>query len=529
MRSASPVAHQCSRAIGRRSFLGRAAAFGLGAGAQGLLSSASAWAAGETTKKRDLVVLQPSDITALDPHAAKITSDIAVCFNLFDTLVRRHPDGTLHPALATGWRRTAATTWQLALREGVRWHDGTRFTSIDAKYSLDRTYDPTVKAALLSPSFQTIDRTEAPDPRTLVIHTKQPDRLIPAKLAFRGPIVPWAYIDRVGFTVFNQRPVGTGPLRFVSWTKGDRCVLAANPDYWGGRLDVDRVVVRPVPEPGARVEALLRGDADLITRLPPDLGERVASHPSTRVVGALYAGLYVLLVNVWVSPLNDPLVRQALSLAIDRGTIVKGLWRGRGLVPSGPIPRGDDHHDPALPPLPYDPTGARDRLRRAGYRGDPVVLETTVGFIANDKPMAEMIAEMWEDVGVNVVVEVIDSEVRLRKYRQQTFKGLSWSDPTSTIRDPDGMMGRLLGPDTPHDYWRHPEFDRLAIAARFAADDGVRADAYRKMTAIFLEHNPWIVVLQPYEDYGLRRYVEFTPSPDQQLELRRFNFRMRRA
>jgi peptide/nickel transport system substrate-binding protein len=528
VRSANRIAHQTSPNIGRRSFLGRATAFGLGAGAQALLPGASAWSAGETTKKQDLVVLQPSDITALDPHAAIHTSDIAVKFNLFDTLVRRHPNGTLHPALATAWKRTSVTTWGVTLRRGVRWHDGTQFTSIDAKYSLDRTYDATVKAARLSPFFYTIDRTEAPDPGTLVIHTKQPDPLIPAKLAYCGQVVPWAYIDRVGFTVFNQRPVGTGPLRFVSWAPGDRCVLAANPDYWDGRLDVERVVLRPVPEPGARVEALLRGEADLITRLPPDHAERVATHPAIRVVGALYAGLYVLLVNVWVPPLNDPLVRQALSLAIDREAIVRELWRGRGVVPSGPIPRGDDHYDPGLSPLPYEPAGARDRLRRAGYRGEPVVLETTVGFIANDKPMTEMIGEMWEDVGVKVVVEAIDSEVRLRKYRRQTFKGLVWSDPTSTTREPDGMMGRLLGPDTPHDYWRHPEFDRLAIAARIAADKRVRDDAYRKMTAIFLEHNPWIVVLQPYEDYALRRYVEFTPNPDQQLELRRFNFRMRR-
>ena len=152
-----------------------------------------------------------------------------------------------------------------------------------------------------------------------------------------------------------------------------------------------------------------------------------------------------------------------------------------------------------------------------------------MGFFANDAPMTEMIAEMWEDVGVKVVVDVIDNETRLRKYRQQTFKGLTWSDPTSTTRDPDGMMGRLLSPDQPHDYWRHPEFDHLALAARFATDESVRADAYRRMTAIFLEHNPWIVVLQPYEDCGIRRYVEFTPSPGQKLELRRFNFRMRRG
>jgi peptide/nickel transport system substrate-binding protein len=247
------------------------------------------------------------------------------------------------------------------------------------------------------------------------------------------------------------------------------------------------------------------------------------------VVGAPYAGLYVLAVNALTAPLNHPLVRQALSLAIDRNTIVKEIWHGRGVVPSGPIPRGDNHHDPSLPPLAYNPREARERLRRAGYRGEPVIIETTVGYIANDRAMTTAIAEMWEDVGVTVAVEVIGSAVRHQKNRQQTFKGVWWSDPTSLLRDPDGMMGRLLSPGQMHDYWRHPEFDRLAVEARFTADESLRGDAYRRMTAIFLEQNPWLVVIQPFEDYGLRRYVEFTPNPDQQLELRRFNFRLRRA
>src|SRR5262249_49400975 len=155
-----------------------------------------------------------------------------------------------------------------------------------------------VKAARLQPWFQTIDRTEAPDPATLVIHTKRPDSLMPARLAgYGGQMVPWTYVDRVGFTGFNQRPVGAGALGLVSWTQGTRCVLAANPDYWDGRLDVDRVVFRAVAEPGARTKALFRGEADLITQVPVDHGQRIASHPSTQLVGALYAGLYVLVVN----------------------------------------------------------------------------------------------------------------------------------------------------------------------------------------------------------------------------------------
>jgi ABC-type transport system substrate-binding protein len=97
--------------LGRRDFLGRLAAIGLGAGAiPGLLPTVAARASSDTTQKRELVVLQWSDITALDPHAAKYMTDCRVVSNLFDTLVRRHPDGTLHPGLATAWQRTGPTT-----------------------------------------------------------------------------------------------------------------------------------------------------------------------------------------------------------------------------------------------------------------------------------------------------------------------------------------------------------------------------------------------------------------------------------
>lgn len=516
--------------MNRRGFISRASlglAAALAAGIPRAVSPAT-----HTTAKRDLVVAQAYDLTSLDPHASTLSSDWRVALNVFDTFIRRHPDGTLHPALASAWKRTGPTTWQLALRPDVRWHDGSRFTSVDAKYSLDRTFDATVKAARLLGTWwtQAIERTEAPDPATLIIHTRWPDPLMPARLAScAGAVVPWAYIDRVGSKTFNERPVGSGPLRFVSRSRGDQCVLDANPDYWDGRVDVDRVVIKSVPDHERRVDLLLRGGADLIVPLAPEHAPRVASNPSTQVAGVLYAGLYVLAVNVWVAPLNDPLIRQALSLAIDRETIVKELWRGRGVVPSGPIPRGDDLHDPSLPTLPYDPGAARERLRRAGYRGETIHFETTAGMIANDRLMAEAVAEMWEDIGIKIVLDVIDIDSRHRKNRQQAFKGLWWSDPTSILRDPEGMMGRLLSPGQPHDYWRHDEFDRLASAARSTADERARALAYRRMTAIFLEQNPWIVVLQPVEDYGLWRYVDFTPYPDQQFELRRFNFRMRRA
>jgi peptide/nickel transport system substrate-binding protein len=410
----------------------------------------------------------------------------------------------------------------------VKWHNGDPFTAADAKYSLERTYDPNVKTRV-NTVFTTIDKIDAPNAETLVITTKKPDPLLPARLAFYGgQIVPQKYVTAVGGDAFNAKPVGTGPVKFVSWTKDDRIVLEANADYWGGKPDFDRMIVRAVPEMAPRVAALLKGEVDMITQLPPDQGERVNGNASTRVAGALYAGLYVLAVNSKMKPLDNPLVKQALSLGIDRDLIVKELWRGRGIVPSGPIAKGDNHFDGARPALKYDAKEARARLQKSGYKNEEVVIETTSGYTANDKPMAEAIVAMWRDIGVNAKVEVLEYSVRAQKNRDKSFKGLWWSDPTSTLGDPDGMMWRLLAPGGPQDYWRHAKFDELGEAARFSVDEKFRAGAYKEMTTIFLEHLPWIPVIQPYEDYGLQKYVEWTPNPNQAFEIRKFAFRFRR-
>ena len=502
-------------------------AVALGGGAAVLHVGAGA-ARGQTTQKRELAFAQGGDISKFDPHFSTSSNDIRVSFNLFDNLVTRYPDGKLHPGLATEWKVTAPTTYSFKLRQGVRWHNGDPFTSADAKYSIERTYDPAAKT-MVATVFGTIDRIEAPDATTLVIHTKKPDPLLAARLAFYGgQVVPKKYLESVGPDTFNAKPIGTGPVRFVSWTKDDRAVLEANPDYWGGKIDVDRLIVRSIPEVAPRIASLQKGEVDIITQLPPDHYERVNTGP-TQVRGALYAGLYVLAVNSKRPPLDNPFVKQALSLGIDRDLIVKELWRGRGVVPNGPIAKGDNHYEGSLPPLAYNPRDARERLKKGNYKNEEIIIETTAGYLANDKPMAEAVVAMWRDIGVNARAEVVEYSVRAQKNREKSFKGLFWSDPTSTLGDPDGMMWRLLGPGGPQDYWRHPRFDELGAAARSSVDEKFRGEAYREMTQIFLENFPWVPVIQPYEDYGVQRYVEWTPNPNQAFEVRRFNLKMRRA
>ena len=257
-----------------------------------------------------------------------------------------------------------------------------------------------------------------------MIHTKKPDPLLPARLAFYGgQIVPKKYLEQVGPDTFNAKPVGTGA---VGSSRGRRTTRrssrrtrttgAARSTSTGSSSGRSR---RTPP----RVAALLKGEIDAMVLLPPDHFDRVNQNATTRASGALYAGLYVLAVNSKVPPLNNPLVKQAMSLAIDREAIVKELWRGRGIVPNGPIAQGDNHYDASLPPLAYDPKEAKERLKKAGYKNEPINIETTVGYMANDKAMSEAIAAMWKDVGLNAVVEVVEYSVRAQKNREQDVQG----------------------------------------------------------------------------------------------------------
>jgi peptide/nickel transport system substrate-binding protein len=510
------------RAVISRSAFLRGAAGALGAGLLERVLGGRARAS--TAKPRELTIAQGADVANLDPH---FSTDLGALFSVYDTLVARRGDNRLHPSLATRWRLLGPTVWEFELRRGVRFHNGDPFTAEDVKFSIERTYDPKARSRVAS-IFAGVERVETPDPGRVLFHMRRPDVLLPARLAFYGgQVLPKRYVEKVGSDGLNARPVGTGPVQFVERVMGDRLVLEAAPDYWGEAIDVSRVIFKPVPEMATRVAALLRGEVDLVTDITPDHVARIEQHPATRVEEVLLAGLFVLAVNSRRPPLDNPLIKQALSLAIDRGALLKALWHGRGFVPNGPIPRGDSFYDDTLAPLAHDPDLARRRLAAAGYTGDAVVLESTAGYLANDKPMGEAIVSMWREVGVNAQLEIVEPSVMAQKAREKTFKGLRWAGPISTLGDPDGMMWRLLGPGGALDTWRHSRFDELGRAAQVSHDPEFRRGAYREMTAITLEHVPWIPILQPMLLYGVRREVDWHAYPNAQIEIRRFNLRLR--
>ena len=496
-------------------------------GATGLAGALPRLARAQTVAgPKDLVVGLSGDLSTFDPAFVVQTVDISINFNIFDTLTARHADLKLHPQLATEWKSLSDTSWQFKLRRGVRFHNGDPLTARDVKFSIERTYDPVANTRVAT-ALNTIDRIETPDDYTVSFITKRPDPLLPARLSIvGGQIIPAAHFTKVGADAFKSRPVGSGPLHLVEWVPGDHTTLKRFDGYWGDKCPFEQVLVKPMPETATRMAAFLAGEAHIVSKVPPDYLDRIKASRRGRIESVPYQGLYVLAVNSKVPPLDNKLVKQALSWAIDRTTIIKTLYSDQGTSVNGAILSGDFAYDASLPPPGFDPARAKELLRQAGYKQEPIILEGSTNVI-NERALAEAIMSMWRDVGVNARLEMIEMSVRGQKYRERSFKGLWLADPTDFMFDPDGMMWRLLGPKGLFDYWRQPEFDNLGDEARFSIDPALRQRNYRRMNQLLLEHLPWIPVMRPNELYGVANAIDWRPYGNQFIELRGYNLKMR--
>jgi peptide/nickel transport system substrate-binding protein len=476
-----------------------------------LVCSLPGWAAA-----RDLVIGQGTDVSHLDPHYSTSASDVNVFFNLYDNLVLRDEQLNLTPGLATSCKLVDEKTWQFKLREGVVFHNGDPCTADDVKFSLERAIADNPRTSVYA-ALNTIERVDILDPLTINLVTKNPDPLLPTRLSYYGGmIIPKQYFEKVGMEGFRKAPVGTGPIRFVEWKKDERLVFEANKRYWRTPIPYDKVIYKPYPETAARIAALLAGEVDFITAVPPDQVEVIDKSGTARVEGALYAGFFSYTVNVKIPPLDNKLVRQAMHYALDRQAIVKKLWRGRGVVPNDAYPNVDKiGYDAKKSPFEFNPKKAKELLAQAGYKGEEIKLESAVGYLSNDKQLTETVAAMLQDVGINARVQLLEYSVRAQKIRQKTIEGLLLGDPTSTLLDPDGMFWRLMQPGGLIDYWRHAEWDRLMGEARILQDQQKRDEHYKKAASIFLDEVPVLLVLQPEKTFALKKELQWKARSDE--------------
>lgn len=469
----------------------------------------------------EITIAQPADATTMDPGRSTQVLTVNYFFNLYDTLTRWDTALRLQPALATAWKSLNDTTWEITLRAGVRFHDGSPCTAQDVKAVYERNM--AAGKTVVTAGFATIQSIEVVTPTTLRIVTKRPDPLMPVRMAqMGGQIYPARFATDDGVKELARKPVGTGAYRFAEWVKDDRLVMEAHRDWWGwgGKAPaVERVVWKPIPDDFARISALQRGEVDVITNVPPDQMKtlRTLTVPATRTV--------TFWINATQPPTVDKRVRQALHHAMDVESIVRNLYAGQGKPFSGGLADTDFGHNPALKPYPYDPARARQLLAEAGHgSGIDLTLHAGHGTMVNDKQLLEALADMWSKVGIRAKVQMMEMAARQKINNERTLppNGLLLINPQSTLLDADGSLWRLFHPNGfGGKYWIGSQpgqrFHELMEQGRYTLDPQKRKALYTEATQIIHDEKPWLELFQEVVIYGVSRRLTFTPRADYRL------------
>jgi peptide/nickel transport system substrate-binding protein len=368
----------------------------------------------------DLTIGRGNEQSSMDPLFARTGNNQMTAKDLFDRLITTDADLGLHPGLAVSWSVLDPLTWEIRLRSGVRFHDGTPFTAEDVAYSLARAKTVPNSPAPFNGAVTSVAAVEIVDPLTLRVRTVEPSPQLMEQIGLVF-ILPHTLGPAVATSEFNagKAVIGTGPYRFKEWVPNDRMVLTANKDYWGDKPAFDTVTVKFIKNDAARVAALLSGSVDLIDAVPPADVERLghtkgitlSSITSARII---YAGIDAVRDKspfvtdkdgkpIEANPLKDRRVRLALSKLINRTTLVE-----RGLNESGEpagqmVPKGMGGFEPALPPQAFDPQGAKALLAEAGYpAGFGLTVHSSNDRFPADERVAQIIGQMLARGGIKV-------------------------------------------------------------------------------------------------------------------------------
>src|SRR3954470_3966966 len=403
------------RGISREDLLRRAAAAGVAIGLGGLASS-DALAAPEAAKAKRggtfrLDVPGGSAKDFIDGQYIVTTPDISRMMTGWETLVGQDAQFRVKlNGLATEVSpNKKANQWTIRIRPGMEFHNGKTVTSADVRYSLQRLINPKVGIGGQA-IFSSIDpnRIKLMDKRTLRMTLKQSDGTIFDSLAlYTNTMVPVGY-SPTGFGKANPN-VGTGPYKLKSFNPGQQSVHVRNPNYWrNGQPYFDQVVIIDFPDDTARVNALLGGQVDAITDVPPSQVAVVNNHSGTHVLESPSAAWTPICMRVDAAPFDDVRVRQAMRLIANRPQMVQQALSGHGHIGNDLYAPFDEAFASDLPQRHQDIAKAKSLLKAAGHEGLTVDLQSTNGALGMNEG-AQVFAQQAKAAGVTINVKILDS------------------------------------------------------------------------------------------------------------------------
>jgi peptide/nickel transport system substrate-binding protein len=494
--------------------------------------------AGGAPKAGTLVFAGAGEPAYLDPALVSDGESFRVTTQIFEGLVQLKPGTTkIVPALATSWKQSGrGRVWTFNLRRGVRFHDGTAFNARAACANFNRWYnwtgafqDPSAtfyyqatyggfrrnEVANLSPPLFRSCRTVGS--HRIVVRLNRASgvffpSLVISSFAMQSPTAMRRYgadqatlqggTFRPTGTYAFQHPTGTGPFRFVSWTRGEKVELAKFRGYWGRKPTLDRIIIRPIPNNQARLDALRSGEVNAFDLAPPqDIGTLTGDARLKAIKRPAFNVAYVTIHQGAGSPMNDIRVRQAVAHGLDRATVVRQFYFGTGRVAHQFQPPSLFGWTNKVPRYNFNPTRARQLLNQSSCKVPCKIsfwypTGVTRPYMPDPKRNFEAFVASLERSGFDVEEHsAVWGAVYIPKLQEGTAGDLNLIGWTGDYADPDNFLGT---------FFRNfnPQFGFNNAAIRNILNRALNEPNFKKRVRLYQQANVMIMKYLPGVPYA---------------------------
>ena len=417
-------------------------------------------------------------------------------------------DGELRfePLLATSWERIEPLVWELELREGVQFHDGSPFSAEDVEFTLERYDNPNARTGNAW-AMGWFDSVDVIDDYTVHITTTYELANLHAWLSYAPKMMSKTAVEAAGQVdaeeLSGDALVGTGPFEIAEFVRDETVTLNRFDGYWGDSAAMETIVFRPVADDSARMSALRTGELDLITAVPPAFvselegvqGVEVRSEPSLR-----YTYMWL---NALKEPFDDVRVRQAANYAVDMDAIAETIFDGQATPADAPLAPGNFGYT-GLDPYPYDPDKARELLAEAGHETPvEVTFWTPEARYLQDREVATAVQAFMNDAGFEVELnvqewgslsaEIFEQQAQYQEgeipHPEHDMLLISWA---SVTLDADYALFQVFSCNEAYNlaYWCDSEVDALLSEARVLVDQAQREELYATAIELIWDDAP---------------------------------------
>ncbi len=489
--------------------------------AQAPAAAAKPAAAGPTGQ---VTVIQQLPITTLNANMEQSLANLNPSIHMADPLVFREPNGSVKPHIATAWSYPDEKTLRFKVRKDVKFHNGDVMTTDDIAFTYNLLLDPKTDSRH-TPALRAIGEVKAVDAETVDFVLKEPDATLLGRLSIL-PVIPKKYFESVGgVDAYGQKPVGTGPFKFVEWVKGQHVKMEANPDYFLGPPKLKTIVYRQISEDNTRITELLTGNADLVNNVPPSLSPNVKDDAKSELQTVRGLRNVYLKINTKKAPFTDVKVRQAINHAVDVKLIIETVLGGNAVpTPGGYEGSGVWGHykDVDKERYPFDPAKATALLAEAGVTPGPINVLSAKGRLLNDVEVVQAIAGMLQNIGFTPQVNLLDFTVVNdewnRKYREEMDLHL-WSNANNTA-DADYNYSTNFYTKNTGLYWGNEKMDGMVLKARATLDPASREAQYQEIGKYLLDEAVAVPLYDQMDSYGVaKRLKGFQARSDELMYL----------